>query len=300
MTLQSGARVAIVGTLVALMGNAPAQDEVELSIQRLSETISVLFGAGGNVAISAGHDGVFIVDDQFAEHGDAIIGAIGELSDQPIRYVINTHWHFDHTDGNKYFGDTGSIIIAHENARQRLLTGGNIRAVDRYTPPAPVEALPVVTFSKTLSLHLNGEEAQVMYLEPGHTDGDAIVFFKGSNVVHMGDVFRKGMYPLADLDSGGTINGIIDAMDVMLAIIDEKTTVIPGHGPIADKGDVLEYKEMCIVLRDRVAQMKRNGLTLEEVIAARPTAEFDEKWSIGGETWKVIAVTALYEELPPH
>jgi cyclase len=298
MTLLSRARVAVVVTLVALTGNASAQDEVEISIQRLSETLSVLFGVGGNVAISAGHDGVFIVDDQFAEHGDAIVEAIGELSDQPIRYIINTHWHFDHTDGNKYFGDTGSIIIAHENARQRLLTGGSIRAVNMYTPPAPVEALPVVTFSKTLSIHLNGEEAQVIYLEPGHTDGDAIVFFKSSNVVHTGDVFRKGVYPLADLDSGGTINGIIDAVDVILAIIDEKTIVIPGHGPIADKGDVLEYKKMCIALRDKVAQMKKDGLSLEEVIAATPTAEFDEKWNGGGENWKVIAVTALYEELP--
>jgi glyoxylase-like metal-dependent hydrolase (beta-lactamase superfamily II) len=299
MTLPKCARVAVAIALVALMGNAPAQDEVEVSIQRLSETIFVLFGVGGNIAVSAGHDGVFIVDDQFSEHGDAIVGAIGDLSDQPIRYVINTHWHFDHTDGNKYFGDRGSIIIAHQNARQRLLTGGNLRAVNRYTPPAPAKALPVVTFSESLSLHLNGEEAQVVYLEPGHTDGDAIVFFKGSNVLHAGDVVRNGMYPLADLGSGGAINGLIDAVDEILAMIDEKTIVIPGHGPVFDKGGVLEYKEMCIALRDRVAQMKKNGMTLEEVIAARPTAEFDEKWNKGGESWKVIALTALYEELPP-
>ena len=299
MTLPRSARIAVVSVLVALMSNAPAQNDVEISVQQLSETIFVLFGAGGNVAVSAGHDGVFIVDDQFAEHGDAIVGAIGELSDQPIRFIINTHWHFDHTDGNKYFGDTGSVIIAHENARQRLLTGGTIRVTNAYTPPAPAEALPVLTFSKSLSLHLNGEEAQVMYLQPGHTDGDAIVFFKGSNVVHAGDVIRNGMYPFADLGSGGTINGMIEAVDEILAIIDEETKVIPGHGPVSDKGDVLEYKEMCIALRDRVAQMKKNGLTLEEVIAARPTAEFDENWNKGGENWKVIALTALYEELPP-
>jgi cyclase len=298
MTLPSSARIAVVSTLVALMGNASAQDEVEISIQRLSGTVSVLFGTGGNIAISAGHDGVFIVDDQYAEHGAAIMAAIGEISDQPVRYIINTHWHFDHTDGNMYFADEGSIIIAHDNSRQRLLTGGYIRAVDRYTPPAPVEALPVVTFSQTLSLHLNGEEAQVIYLEPGHTDGDGIVFFTGSNIVHTGDAFLNGIYPLADLDSGGTINGIIDAMDVILAIIDEETKVIPGHGPIADKGDVIEYRDMCIVLRDRVAQMKKTGMSLEEVIAARPTAEFDEKWNDWGEEWNTISVTALYEELP--
>lgn len=282
------------------MGNASAQDETEISIQRLSKTISVLFGDGGNIAVSAGHDGVFIVDDQFAKRGEAIVAAIEEISDQPVRYIINTHWHFDHTDGNKYFADKGSIIIAHDNTRQRLLTGGHSRATDRYTPPAPVEALPVVTFSKTLSLHLNGEEAQVIYLEPGHTDGDGIVFFKGSNIVHTGDTFVNGKYPFVDLESGGTINGIIDAMDVILEIIDEETRVIPGHGPIANKGDVLEYRDMCIVLRDRVAQMKKDGMSLEEVIAARPTAEFDERWNGWGENWKTISVTALYEELPPQ
>jgi glyoxylase-like metal-dependent hydrolase (beta-lactamase superfamily II) len=216
MPFSLGARFGLIAPVLVWITNSPAQDDVEISAQPLSETVFVLFGAGGNIAVSAGPDGVFIVDDQWSQQGDAIVAAIREFSDQPVRYVINTHWHFDHTDGNQYFGEQGSVIIAHDNVRRRMFTGGYIRAIDVDVPPAPPQALPVVTFSESVSLHLNGEEARVIYVEPAHTDGDAIIFFKDSNIVHTGDLFLNGIFPLVDVDSGGTIDGVIDAMDVLL------------------------------------------------------------------------------------
>ena len=291
-------QVSFVALLVILAGDARAQDEAEISIQQLSDTVHVLFGVGGNIAVSAGEDGVFLVDDQWAEYGEAIKAAITSISDKPIRFVINTHWHFDHTDGNKYFGKSEAIIIAHDNVRKRMLTGGYISAVDVEVPPYPEEALPIVTFSESLNLYLNGEVAQITYLEPGHTDGDAIIFFKDSNTIHTGDTFINGIYPLADLDSGGTIDGIISGTDIILDVINDDTKIIPGHGPIASKRELREYRDMCIDLRDRIAKLKNSGMSLEEVMATEPTAKYDEKWNSWSENWKRISITALYNEAP--
>jgi cyclase len=291
-------RVGILAVFMILASHVHAQDDTKITTQRLSDTVSVLFGDGGNIGVSVGADGVFIIDDQFAEYSDEIRAAIAEISDQPIRYVINTHWHFDHTDGNETFGKAGSIIIAHDNVRKRLVTGGFIRAVDRDIPPAPDEALPVITFNDTLTLHLNGEEAHVLHVKSAHTDGDGILWFKGSNVIHMGDTFINGIYPLADLSSGGSIDGIIAAAEIVLALVDDQTQIIPGHGPVSDRAGLQAYRDMCVVLRDRIAKMKNNGMSLEEVIAAAPTADFDDSWNSWGESWKIVSVTALYEEAP--
>ena len=179
-------------TLVVALGfisQTQAQEESGLTVQRLSETVSVLFGEGGNIGVFAGPDGVFIVDNQYEGDGEMISAAVARLSELPITYVLNTHWHFDHAGSNDYFGQNGSVIIAHDNVRKMLVSGAFVRVVDAEIPPAPAEALPVITFDDSLSLHLNGEEVHMLHVMPAHTDGDGIVWFKGSNILHMGDTY---------------------------------------------------------------------------------------------------------------
>lgn len=289
-----------VSLIVAIisMSQVQAQNEIELTAQRLSDSIFVLFGEGGNIGVSTGLDGTFIIDDQFADSGDAIRVAIAAISDKPIRYVINTHWHLDHNGSNEYFSRAGSVIIAHDNVRKRMISGGYLGAIDENVPPAATEALPVITFSETMTLHLNGDAVYMLHVASSHTDGDGIIWFKDSNIIHMGDTFLNGVYPIADLDSGGSINGIIRAADTVLSFIDDQTQIIPGHGPVGSKADLKEYRDMCVVLRDRVTDMKENGMTLEEVITTAPTRDYDAKWDTWGEEWRTISITGLYKEAP--
>jgi cyclase len=298
MPIHDATRIVVLIVTIILTNPVQAQNDTGLTAQRLSDSIFVLFGEGGNIGVSTGPDGTFIVDDQYAGSGDAIRMAIAAFSDQPIRYVINTHWHFDHNGSNEHFGIAGSLIIAHDNVRKRMVTGGYLSAVDRNIPPASTEALPVITFSDTMTLHLNGDAVYLLHVSSSHTDGDGIIWFKDSNIIHMGDTFLNGIYPLADLDSGGSINGIIKAADTVLSFIDDQTQIIPGHGPVGSKADLEEYRDMCVVLRDRVADMKENGMTLEEVITTAATRDYDAKWNTWGEAWRTISITELYKEAP--
>jgi cyclase len=298
MTLPDTVRVGLLATLMVVAGQVQAQDDIKIATQRLSDTVSVLFGEGGNIGLSTGPDGVFIIDDGFAEYSDKLRAAIARISNQPIRYVINTHWHFDHAGGNEYFGKAGSIIIAHDNARKRLKSGAYLETHDVDVEPAPDEALQVLTFNDTITLHLNGEAAEVHYVKPAHTDGDAFVWFRDSNVIHTGDLFLNGVYPLVDYSSGGTIDGSIAAIDTLLAIIDDQTRIIPGHGPVGDKMDLQAFRDMCETLRDRVAVMKERGMSIEEVIAAPPTTDFDDRWNTWGDGWRAISLRSIYGALP--
>ena len=283
---------------IGISGQTQAQEESGLTVQRLSETVSVLFGEGGNIGVFAGPDGVFIVDNQYEGDGEMISAAVARISELPITYVLNTHWHFDHAGSNDYFGQNRSVIIAHDNVRKMLASGAFIRVVDTEIPPAPAEALPVITFDDSLSLHLNGEEVHMLHVMPAHTDGDGIVWFKGSNIIHMGDTFLAGIYPLIDVDAGGSIDGMITTAETVLAFINDETRLIPGHGPVSKRAGLEAYRDMCVTLRDRIAEMKGRGMSLEDVLAAEITADLDDRWNTWGDDWKRISLRSIYWAMP--
>lgn len=264
-----------------LIGGAQAQqnfDKVEIKTEKLSPTTFVLFGAGGNVGVSVGEDALFIIDDQYAPVSPKILAALKQLSDKPIKFVLNTHWHGDHTGGNENMGKGGALIVAHDNVRKRMSTEQFIALFKSKVPPSPKVALPVVTFSTDVTFHINGDEVYGFHVPKAHTDGDTVVHFKKSNVIHMGDVFFNGWYPFIDVSSGGSPEGVIAAADRVLAMSDDNTKIIPGHGPVAGKGDLKAYRDMLASVSGRVKALMKEGKKLDEIKAAKPSAEFDEKW----------------------
>ena len=281
------ARISLIVALLSASGlaagAAPQRDmsQVQIETQEIADGIYMLIGSGGNIGVSVGDDGVIIVDDQYAPLTDKIRAAIEAITDKPILFVINTHWHGDHTGGNEAFGEAGSIIVAHDNVRRRMSGEQFSGLVGQAPPPSPDAALPVVTFTDTVTLHFNDEEIYVFHVGSAHTDGDSIVWFRNANVVHMGDVFFAGRYPYIDLGSGGGIDGMIDAANRMLESIDPDTRIIPGHGPVSTIEDLQEYREVLTTVRARVMRHIAQGHSLEETIAARPSAEWDDTWGTG-------------------
>ncbi len=254
--------------------------KVEIKTTPLRGGLHMLQGGGGNIVASAGADGVFIVDDQYSPMSDKIRLALKGLSDQPTRFVINTHWHGDHTGGNEAFGKANAVIVAHENVRTRMSTQQFITAIKMEVPPSPAAALPVVTFTDGLTLHLNGQTATIVHVEHAHTDGDALVHFAEANVLHMGDVYFNGLYPFIDVSSGGSIEGFLKAIERGIKLSDADTMIVPGHGALSNRAELIAYRGMLAGFRDAVQKLKGAGKSLEETIAAKPTAEFDEK--LGG------------------
>ena len=269
-------------TLCALfVSAAQAQqnfDKVEIKTEKLSPTTYVLFGAGGNIGVSVGEDALFIIDDQYAPVSARIVAALKQISDKPIKFVLNTHWHGDHTGGNENMGKAGALIVAHDNVRKRMSTEQFIALFKSKVPPSPKVALPVVTFSTDVTFHINGDEVYGFHVPKAHTDGDTIVQFKKSNVIHMGDIFFNGWYPFIDVSSGGSPEGVIAAADRVLAMSDDNTKIIPGHGPVSGKADLKNYRDMLSTVTGRIKALIKEGKKLDEIKAAKPTAEFDEKW----------------------
>lgn len=265
--------------------SASAQDEdfskVEVKTVPVAGSVSMLQGSGGNIGVLVGPDGVLLVDDEFAPLVPKIRAAVQQLSPKPIRFVVNTHWHGDHTGGNEPLGTEGAVIVAQDNVRKRLSTEQFRNFTKTVKPPSPAVALPVVTFAESLALHLDGEDVEVLHVAAAHTDGDSILFFRKSNVVHMGDVFFNGMYPFIDTGTGGSVDGVVKAVDFVLTRIDDTTKVIPGHGPLGSKADLKRYRDMLATLRDRIKKAIQQGKTLDQVVASKPSADFDAVWGNG-------------------
>jgi cyclase len=250
-------------------------------------TISVIEGmngfSGGNIGLSVGDDGAFLIDDGITGIGPKVKAKVATLTKKPIRFVVNTHWHFDHVGGNAIFGGSGSLLVAHDNVRKRMSVDQLMAFGDQKMkiPAAPPAALPLVTFSDDVTLHLNGDEVHVFHVPPAHTDGDVVVHFTRANVIHAGDVFINQGYPIVDISSGGKYDGLLTAADKLLTLVNDTTKVIPGHGPVGGKSDLAAWKALLLALRDKVARAAAGGKSLDQVKAAKPLAEYDARFGQG-------------------
>lgn len=266
--------------LISLALAAPVQawsqdfDDVVMTVHPVAGNVSYIEGRGGNIGLFTGEDGVFLIDDQYAPLTDKIVAAIREISDEPIRFLVNTHMHPDHTGGNENFGRMGTMIFGHDNVRSQMEVAGY------------AEEPPLITFNDEMSFYINGERVHVFKVPNAHTNGDSFIKFMGSNVVHTGDVYRTTTYPYIDMANGGSYLGSIEALNLLLAVCDANTKVIPGHGGVSNAAEVTAFRDMMVVIRDRVAQAIRDGMSLEQIQAAGLTAEYDERWAgtgrIGG------------------
>ncbi len=285
----------ILTAALLLTGAVHAQDwsQVEVTAEQVRDGIYMLKGRGGNIGVSVGEDGVFIIDDQYAPLSDKIMAAIGELSEDKVRFVINTHWHGDHTGGNEAFGKAGAVIVAHDNIYERMSTDQVIAFFNAEVKASPKDALPVLTFNDRVTLRLNGDHVSAIHVPHAHTDGDSIIHFREANVLHMGDIFFNERYPFIDLGSGGGIHGLIDAVNKGLMLADENTRIIPGHGVLTDRAGLTVYRDMLVSVRDNVLAMKAEGKCLEDIIAARPNTEFDEAYG-GGFIKPDSIITFIY------
>lgn len=268
-------------------------DTVRVRSMPLGSGVHVLFGAGGNIGVSIGNDAVFVIDDQFAPLTPKILAAIRALTDKPVKFVLNTHWHGDHTGGNENLGKAGALIVAQDNVRKRMSTQQFMAAMNMRVDPSPSVALPVVTFSEEVTFHLNGDSIVVDHVAPAHTDGDAIVHFVKANVIHTGDVFNNAGFPFIDRSSGGSVNGIINAADRMYYLANAETKIVPGHGAVVDRARLRQWRDAVAAVRDGVQREVKAGKSIEQVLALKLTAPYEKEWPGGTERF----VRAVYDEL---
>jgi cyclase len=273
----------------------PNFDQVEIKTSRLADDFYTLEGMGGTISVLIGSDGVLLVDSQFAPLTDKLVAAIRKISDQPIRFLINTHLHGDHTGGNENFAKLGVLIFSRDQLRQRLQhpsPGPDCSP----RKPAPPGALPVVTYDGPVSIHLDGEDVRLLPIRKAHTDGDTLVEFSRHDILAVGDYYRGVGYPYVDLVSGGTLTGLLAGLDETIARARSTTRIIPGHGPVADRAALIAQKDMVMAVRDRVAALVSQGKSVDEVIAAKPTASFDSRVPKGVETAEEF-IRWLYAEV---
>ncbi|HYH10478.1 MAG TPA: MBL fold metallo-hydrolase [Thermoanaerobaculia bacterium] len=267
--------------LLILAASAVAQQDfskVEVKATKVAGSVYMLTGAGGNIGASVGDDGIVIVDDQYAPLAPKIEAALKSITDKPVRFILNTHYHGDHTGGNEHFGKSAPIV-AHENVRKRLATG-SVRG-GTTIPAAPAGALPVLTFNDSVTIHLNGEDVRAVHMPHGHTDGDSVIWFTKSNVVHMGDDYFNGFFPFVDTENGGSVSGLIENIDKVLSTIPNDARVIPGHGPLSDKAGLRAFLDVLRGTREVVAKGVAAGKTAAQLKEEKALAQWDAAWGQG-------------------
>jgi glyoxylase-like metal-dependent hydrolase (beta-lactamase superfamily II) len=272
-------RALTLALLPAVLSAQQNFDTITVRATALRGGVYMLTGLGGNIGLSVGDDAAFVVDDQFAPLSAKILAAIATVTPKPVRFVVNTHWHGDHTGGNENMGKAGAVLVAHDNVRKRMSTGQLVEFFNRRDPPASPAALPVVTFNDSTTIHLNGDDIVAYHVPPAHTDGDVIVHFTKANVIHMGDTFVTNRFPFVDLSSGGNAAGLVTAADRALAVCDRDTRVIPGHGTVSDCAGLRAYRDMVATIRDRVRAAMREGKSLDAIKAAKLAADFESRVS---------------------
>ncbi len=264
-------------------------DTVQIRTTKLTQTVYLLEGSGGgNIAVCIGKDGVFMIDDHYAPLTGKIKAAIAKLTDKPVQFIINSHWHGDHSGGNENFGNEGAIIVSQENSRKRL-EANQFFGLPPHTQAAySSAALPKITFTQSMTFHYNGETIQVFHISDAHTDGDAIIYFNESDILHMGDVFVRYGFPFIDEPNGGNVNGMIQTIDSVINKISDKTKIIPGHGQMSVKKDLVDYNNMLKGIRDIIKKLMDEGKTIEQIIAADPLAPYVRKGTNITDIVKVV------------
>lgn len=295
MLLVCSCALQLLASTAAWPGDAPPADP-QIVVQPLRAGLHVVSGAGSNVAVWHGPDGTVLVDDGVDALAPQLLAAVEKIAPGPVRVVISTHWHPDHTGGNEHLAGSGSVLVAHDNVRARLSEPQTVAAYDLEVPAAPPAALPIVTFDDALSLHLNGDRLAALHVEAAHTDGDLLLWWEDANVVHVGDVYYSGMYPFIDLGSGGSLAGLVAALETVLSRADSRTIIIPGHGPVSNRAELAAYRDMLVATGRRVRELIGEGRNLDEVLAARPTAAYDATYGQGSMTVERF-VGILYEDL---
>jgi glyoxylase-like metal-dependent hydrolase (beta-lactamase superfamily II) len=256
-------------------------ETAKITVQALRGNVSALIGAGGNIAVLPGTDGKLIIDAGYATARDKIADALTGLGPDPIKHLINTHWHFDHTDGNEWMHSAGAAITAHENTRKHLSIDTRVEDWNFTFPASPAGAIPTEVFNADKTLHLNGATITLKYYVSAHTDGDISAYFVEADVLHTGDTWWNGHFPFIDYSTGGSLNGMIKAAETNLAAVTDKTIVVPGHGAVGGKSEMIVYRDILTTIRDRVAALKKEGKSMDEIVAAKPTAAYDAKWGTG-------------------
>ena len=283
---------------VPAAAQAPDWSKVEIKAQTLAPGVAVLFGAGGNIGVSHGPDGTVLIDDQFAPLTDKIVAAVAGLGASPVRYVVNTHWHFDHAGGNENFGKTATIL-AHKNVRVRMVSGGTVAGMN--TPPAPPAALPVITYDEGISFHLNGDQIDAVFTGGGHTDGDTVLYWRKANVLHTGDLMMKDQgFPFIDTDSGGNALRLVATLDKLLAMTNAETQVIPGHGPMATRADLQAWRDMIAGAVETVRKANAGGAKLDAFLAANPFKPMEKPNAFVSADAFARAIWGSLEAQPEH